>query len=191
MHKEILKDPSRRKFIMNTSGLLAGGMFLSTLASSTGLAAAQEMKDEFSPKELQQVKESALAQDLRNYFGKGYSCAEAILMVSLHHLQEPEELVWAAAGFGGGIKQKDLCGFLTGGVMALGIAAKKTGKDREESLDWCGSAVKDFWQWWQTKAPLHCEHIRVPGASASRCMNLGLRTSVKLEQILSVNQSVS
>jgi len=186
MHKKIDKGHSRRKFIISASGLLSGGALLNTLSPPAVFSAVQEMKDDFSSEEIKQIKGSLLAQDLKNYFGKGYSCAESILMVSLNHLKEPEDLVWAAAGFGGGIKQKDLCGFLTGGVMALGIAAKKAGKDREESLDWCGVAVKDFWQWWQSKAPLHCEHIRVPGASAARCMNLGLRTAVKIEKLLSV-----
>lgn len=43
-----------------------------------------------------------------------------LLLVSLRYLRKPEELVWAASGFGGGLYHKDLCGFLAGRIMALG-----------------------------------------------------------------------
>jgi hypothetical protein len=46
-------------------------------------------------------------------------------MAALKYLKKPEEYLHSAAAFGGGMAHYDLCGFLTGGIIALGNFAEK------------------------------------------------------------------
>ena len=175
----------RREFIASLPFL----MFGSRLLSEPGFArpssrAFQELKEELTPAELKLVKNSVLAQDLKNYFHNGYSCAESILMVSLKFLKKSKELVWIASGFGGGMKHRDLCGFLTGGIMAVGLSSEKLNMRREAAKAMGDQKVKEYWQWWISTAPLHCSEIRTENRTWRACLRLGQLASIKLEELI-------
>lgn len=65
---------SRRRFISSASSLVLGGCALS-LAPMKLIAAQEKLKlsEELTPEELKLVEQSVMAQDIPNYFGKGYS----------------------------------------------------------------------------------------------------------------------
>jgi len=182
MSNSLHRNISRRKFIAASTGLFAGSALLKAMPPYS--FSSQELKDELSEEELKLVEQSSMAKELKDYFHKGYSCAESLLMVSLRYLNKPEELVWAAAGYGGGLGHKDLCGFLTAGVMGIGFAAGSLKKDREEAKDWCSKKVKEYWKWWKENAPLHCKDIRTPGSSSKRCARLGQLGAAKVEELI-------
>lgn len=144
----------------------------------------QELREELTPEELKLVEKSTMAQDIKNYFGKGYSCAESLLIVSLRFLKKPEDLVWVASGFGGGMYHRDLCGFVTAGFMAIGLSVGELEKEREERKEVCMGLVKQYWQWWTSQAPLHCSEIRKPEDSPNVCRRLGLLASTKVEELI-------
>lgn len=175
----------RREFIASLPFL----MFGSRLISEPGFAlpssrAFQELKEELTPAELKLVKNSALAQDLKNYFHNGYSCAESIWMVSLKSSKESKKLFWIASGFGGGVQHGDLCGFLTGGIMAIGLSSGKLNMGREAARAICDQKVEEYWQWWVSTAPLHCSEIRTENRTWRACLRLGQLASVKLEELI-------
>lgn len=175
----------RRTFITAVSGMLGGNYLLGQLQTPpSDLSPAQKIKDPLSAGELKWIENSALAKDLTNYFGEGYSCAESILIVSFRYLGKPEELVWAAAGFGGGMYQRDLCGFLTAGIMALGFACGMLDKPRKEAKALCGDLAKEYWKWWGTQAPYRCSQIRTGGTTSQVCLNLGLLSAAKIEDLI-------
>jgi hypothetical protein len=187
---EVLIIP-RRKFIASASFLALGGrLFGVSLISSQSAQVAQELKKELTPEELEIVERSIMAKDLKNYFGQGYSCAESLLMVSLRFLGKPEELVWIASGFGGGLYHKDLCGFLTSGIMAIGLSSGMLNKERLEGKEHCQQNVKQYWKWWTSMAPLHCSEIRKEDASSKEdtgykvCQRLGQLAAVKIEELI-------
>ena len=182
MSNSLHRNISRRKFIAASTGLFAGSALLKAMPPYS--ISSQELKDELSEEELKLVEQSSMAKELNDYFHEGYSCAESLLMVSLRYLNNPEELVWAAAGYGGGLGHKDLCGFLTAGVMGIGFAAGSLKKDREEAKDWCSKKVKEYWKWWKENAPLHCKDIRTPGSSSKRCARLGQLGAAKIEELI-------
>ncbi len=181
---ESIKIP-RRKFITTASGLMVGSacFALSSPLSPSALF-SQKIRDELSAKDLEWIGKSSMAKELNKYFGQGYSCAESIVMVSLRYLGKPEELVWAAAGFGGGLYHKDLCGFLTGGVMGIGFASSLLKSPRKEAKEFCGDLVKQYWKWWESRAPLHCSEIRTKDTSSQVCLNQGLLSATKIEELL-------
>ncbi len=121
---------------------------------------ARKAKETLSLDEKKWIDDSTVAQDLGKYFGQDFSCAESLLMVSLRFLEKPEEWVWAAAGFGGGMYKRDLCGFLTGGIMALGVASGMLKMPRKEAKEYCGGLVEKYWDWWGLQAPYRCAQIR-------------------------------
>ena len=119
MNKRDAIPMPRRTFM--ASGILLGNILFGVpLALDAKTQASQKAKETLLPEEKQWVNDSILAKNLGNYFGQGLSCAESLFLVSLQYLGKPDEWVWAAAGFGGGMHNRDLCGFLTGGIMALG-----------------------------------------------------------------------
>lgn len=67
------------------------------------------------------------------YFREGLNCAECVLLgfIDTHETELPREVVRLASGFGGGIGQsKNICGAVTGALMALG-----TQKGRPDPFD--------------------------------------------------------
>jgi hypothetical protein len=125
-----------------------------------------------------------MAGEFEDYFGKGYSCAESLLMLGLRHLRLPEEFVWAAAGFGGGMQHKEVCGFLTAGIMALGLAAGRLKLERKEAKAWSKKRVDAYWSWWTAQAPVRCADIRKEGTSFKVCRRLGLLAAAKVEELI-------
>jgi hypothetical protein len=185
MEKTLGLKLSRRDFIGCASGFMLGNCFLDFAPLRLyGKLSIQELKEELTPEEQKLVEKSQMAQDLNNYFGKGYSCAESLFMVSLRFLKKPEELVWISAGFGGGIYHKDLCGFLTSVIMAIGLNAGMLEKERKEKKDHVKSLVNQYWKWWTSQAPLHCSEIRKKGTSSKVCRRLGQLAAAKIEELL-------
>jgi hypothetical protein len=142
------------------------------------------LQEELTEEEKKCVAKSSMAKDIPNYFGEGYSCAESLFMVSLRYLKKPEELVWVSSGFGGGMYHRDLCGFLTAGIMAIGLKAGMLEGERKEVKDLCGQKVKEFWKWWKSEAPLHCADITAGRKTYKVCQRLGLLAAVKTEELI-------
>jgi hypothetical protein len=177
-------DTSRRRFITSASSLFLG-MSLFPYTGITGQQAvkSQEVPEKLSLDQLEWIERSKMAEDMKNFFGRGYSCAESLLIVALRYLDKPEDLVWAAAGFGGGLYHKDLCGFLTGGIMGIGFFSGSLNKEREKAKDVCSDLVKQYWKWWTSRYPLRCAEIRPTGSPRSICENLGKIAAAKLEEM--------
>ena len=176
---------SRRSFLASTPVLLWGSrLWGAEPDTAQSPQKVPELKEELTTEELKWIEKSMMAEDLNNYFGNGYSCAESLLIVSLRFLEKPEELVWAAGGFGGGMYHKDLCGFLTSGIMALGIKAGMLEKERKEAKEDVAQAVKQYWKWWTSLAPLHCSEIRKPETGSKVCVRLGRLAAAKIEELL-------
>ncbi|NIO49438.1 MAG: hypothetical protein GTN73_08410 [Candidatus Aminicenantes bacterium] len=182
----------RREFIASASYLAIGGhLFGISPFSSQSAQAPPELKKQLTPEELEFVKESIMAKDMKNYFIiKRYSCAESLLMVSLRFLGKQEELVWIASGFGGGLYHKDLCGLLTSGVMAIGLSSGMLKKERLEGKEICQQKLNQYWEWWTSIAPLHCSEIKKEGTSSEEdpeykvCRRLGQLAAAKIEELI-------
>lgn len=189
MSKIQLPNRSRRDFLATSSfwalgtGLTGTNLFAQ---DQDGEAKKPVLLQELTPEELELVESSTVAMDLENFFGsgKGYSCAESGLIVGLRYLEKPEELVWVAGGYGGGLGQQDLCGFLTGGFMAIGLAAGDLPLEKKEAKRQCREMTNSYWNAWTSMAPIHCKEIREGQTDFKVCRRLGKLASVELEKIL-------
>lgn len=175
----------RRKFITSASFLMLGARLWDKPAGAPRTSqAVPQLKEELTSEEIKIVKDSVLAQDLENYFGEDFSCAESIFTVSLKFLKRSKKLVWIASGFGGGLGNGDLCGFLTGGVMAIGLSSGMLKEKRWYAREVCAHKVDEYWKYWASIAPLHCSEIWGEKRDPKVCRRLGMLASAKLEQLL-------
>jgi len=175
----------RRTFIASSPLLLLGARYLDAATlSSQSTPKGSDLREELSPEEIEIVKHSTMASNILSFFSQGYSCAESGLTVGLSHLEMPDDLVWAAAGFGGGLHNEDLCGFLTGGAMAIGFYAGSLKTDRTAAKKICSAKIKEYWNWWISTAPLHCSEIIEGRKDFKVCYRLGQLSAAKVESLI-------
>jgi C_GCAxxG_C_C family probable redox protein len=86
--------------------------------------------------------------EVRRVFDSGLNCAESLLLVVRKYTGLEKDsapfIPRIATGFGGGIARNgDMCGALSGAVMAISLAL---GRDRpDQSRDQCYAAVDQFY----------------------------------------------
>jgi hypothetical protein len=175
----------RREFLASTPLLLLGATSLraSIMPLQDG-PKGSDLSEALSPAELAMANQSIMATDMDNYWHKGYGCAETQLMVALRFMKKPEDLVWIAGGFGGGMGHQDLCGFLTAGIMAIGLYSGSLKIEAKEARMRCSQKANEYWTWWTSTAPLHCRDIREGRKDFNVCHRLGKLASIKLEGML-------
>lgn len=79
------------------------------------------------------------------YHGKGNNCAQSVLLSCSDFTGIEDALaVSIAEGFGGGCRCGEICGSVSGGIMALGIACYKSGKNKKEIAALTKSYCTDF-----------------------------------------------
>jgi len=139
---------------------------------------------QFSEVEAAAVAASPMAQEIAGLNGKGYPCSEMILLAALRRFGLPENHLDAAAVFGGGAGKRDLCGLLTGGLMAIGLAAGEKYTDRAEVHRVGREASNAYWDWWLTRSDLHCMGPGTTHETSEEFVRMCQRTAVKLEAVM-------
>ena len=114
---------NRRKFIKSFSGLFIGTHLISASSYAQENQYKKNLWEEFTDEENKLIQSSLMAGDILNYPEQGFNCAGSILACSLAFLGKSEDISHVASSFGGGLGRSDLCGLLTGGHMAIGVAA--------------------------------------------------------------------
>ena len=179
------KKVQRRAFLTSTPLLILGAGALKAFPfASQGAQKSAELTEELSASELEAVNKSIMSRDMDNFWGKGFSCAETGLVVALRFMKKPEELTWVAGGFGGGMGQQDLCGFLTSGIMAIGLYAGSLNIEEKTAKTLSHQKVSEYWSWWKSTAPLHCSEIREGHTDFKVCQRLGKLAAARLENLL-------
>jgi hypothetical protein len=175
---------SRRRFINAVSPLAVGCLGLPTFGRQLISQEKPGFWGEFTSVERSAIDSSVMAQDLPNFIGHGYGCAECALIVGLRYLGEPEERLGAAAVFSGGFGKGDLCGFFTGSMMSIGIAARKLHNDRAAMREFATPRRDEFWDWWQSRGPLHCSELRELYNGSDQFLRMGQRAVAKVEELI-------
>ena len=92
----------------------------------------------------------SLEQEAKRNFNSGYNCAESVLLtvskkLNLARCNVASIIPKIATGFGGGFARNgDICGALSGGIMAISLVL---GRDKpDESRDPCYGAVDQFYR---------------------------------------------
>jgi len=132
------------------------------------------------------VGASPMAIEIAELVGKGYPCSEMMLLSALRRFHLPEDHLDAAAVFGGGVGQRDLCGFLTGGLMAIGFLAGERYQDRGLVHRTGRRASNAYWEWWMSRGNLHCMGTGTNHADEQEFTRMAQRAAVKLESIMGV-----
>ena len=138
----------------------------------------------FSEAEATVVAASPMAQEIAGLNGQGYPCSEMILLAALRRFGLPENHLDAAAVFGGGVGKRDLCGLLTGGLMAIGFATGEKYADRAQVHQVGRTASNAYWDWWLTRGDLHCMGYGTTHESSEEFVRMCQRVAVKLEEVM-------
>ena len=139
----------------------------------------------FTPEEAERVAESSMAREIAALHGRGLSCAEMSLLTALRFLGLPESHLGAAGAFGGGVGKGDICGFLSGSLMAFGLAASaRYGSDRVEMRRVARAMSNEYWDWWLSRGDLHCAILRPTYEGSEEFLRMAQRTALKTEEIL-------
>jgi hypothetical protein len=109
-----------------------------------------------------------------------------MLLAGLRRFELTEDHLDAAAVFGGGVGKRDLCGFLTGGLMAIGIAAGAKYPDRRQLHTVGRRASNAYWDWWLTRGDLHCMGPLTTHEGPEEFLRMAQRAAVKLEEVMGV-----
>lgn len=176
---------NRRRFLSAVPCLVVGGSLVDLMQEqSENKNDGSLLSAPFTKKEEKIIKHSVMAQDILQFPGNGYSCAESSLVVGLRYLEQPESCVNAAAAFGGGIGRGDLCGLLTGGLMALGFYASVKHPERSAMKDFIRPVIDTYWKWFESMAPIHCEDLRFHCRDRDKFLRMCQRTALRLEQLM-------
>jgi len=141
---------------------------------------------EFTEEEAAAVAASPMAAIIAGLNGQGYPCSEMMLLAALRRFELPEAHLDAAAVFGGGVGKRDLCGFLSGGLMAIGFAAGEKYPDRTQLHRVGRLASNAYWEWWLTRGDLHCMGPLTTHETPEEFVRMAQRAAVKLEEVLGV-----
>ncbi|MHC4780941.1 MAG: C-GCAxxG-C-C family (seleno)protein [Planctomycetota bacterium] len=125
-----------------------------------------------------------MAREIGSLNGKGYPCSEMILLAALRRFGLPENHLDAAAVFGGGVGKRDLCGFLSGGLMAIGFQVGSKYEDRATVHQVGRKASNAYWEWWLTRGELHCMAPGTTHESSEEFVRMAQRAAVKLEEVM-------
>ena len=139
---------------------------------------------QFSPEEAEAVAGSGMALEIAGLNGKGNPCSEMMLLAALRRFDLPENHMDAAAVFGGGVGKRDLCGFLTGGLMAIGFVVGEQYADRNKVHQVGRKASNQYWEWWMTRGDLHCMAPGTTHENSEEFVRMAQRCALKLEGIL-------
>ncbi|TKJ32378.1 hypothetical protein CEE39_05625 [bacterium (candidate division B38) B3_B38] len=174
MKEEEVSRLSRRRFLHTIAGGVMGVSLLGVSAPSLGSRFQEKEKEE----------KGKLADELEaNFTQRGFSCAESIFRAAVTTYGESEELVRLATPFSGGMGQRDLCGFLSGGVLAIGMLFGRTKPDENEKKGKCISLASEYYKWWNSNFPLHCADIRKFGGK-EQCTQNGRKAARYLEGLI-------
>jgi len=173
----------RRVFVKSLSGVLLAALPVHALDSVLDKPREKALYDEFSDEEKSLIKSSKLAQEIVGVREEGNNCAESVLTAVVRVLDRPEEIAHVAAPFGGGIGRFDLCGLLTGGHMALGLAAGMVHSDSAKFKSLARELSAKYWKWWTAWAPIHCHELR-PNYDSEGFERMLQRVAAKIEQLI-------
>jgi len=184
MSKQDVAAFSRRKFVGTICPMIAGGLAFPHTALRAQHQDLPGFWNEFTPEEQAAIENSTMAQDVPNYMGKGLGCAEICLAASCKYMGVSDEWVDAAAVFSGGFGKGDLCGLLTGGLIAMGIAAGKLNEGRAELKQFARPLKDEYWDWWALRGSVHCAELRTRYDGSEEFTRMTQRAAAKVEQLI-------
>lgn len=188
MDELIKKDQSRRKFLTGLSAIMIGAPFIASGGIPENIKLLPKGKriwDELSPEETELTKQSRMAANISKYRKADHSCASTILASAVEYMNLDQSYTDVAGSYGGGIGKRDLCGFLTGAFMAIGLHSGQVKKGRKRIQNHSQELSDKFWEWWMLQAPIHCiDMYKLYDKKGFK--NMMFRVAMKVEELITV-----
>ncbi len=118
-----------------------------------------------------ETKERAVA-----LHGEGYNCAQSVLLACGAYTGLDEKTAAAlSAPFGGGMRCGEMCGAVSGGLMALGLGCGAAEKSAMAAM-----AKELSEEFRQSLGCLRCQDLKRAGVSCDRCIACGAEIAEKI-----------
>ena len=101
----------------------------------------------------------------RQLHGQGFNCAQCVLLSSEDYTGLDREIAAkVACGFGGGVRSGEICGCISGGVMALGTRSTQT-ETAELAKEMVAAFREEF-------GCVRCDDLQQKFGGKSNCNNM-------------------
>lgn len=104
-----------------------------------------------------------LAENVRNLFGHGYSCAQAVCCAFAEQLHLGQaEAFRISAGFGGGMAFGEVCGAASGAIMVIGLKCASRTADTADAYakEYTYELSREFMKEFKARTgSLHCRDL--------------------------------
>ncbi len=116
---------------------------------------------------MMEVKKMALSEEAVKLHGEGLNCAQCVLMASGKYTGlDPETAKRIAGGFGGGVRSGEICGAISGAVMALGLL-------EDEKAKLAGAARQCVDAYRASYGCVRCQDLKRAGVSCDELIAYG------------------
>lgn len=125
-------------------------------------------------------KESAVAT-----FSQGYACSQAVFATFARELgMNQETALRVSAGFGGGLgRQGDVCGAVSGAVMAIGLRYGASQAHDTDAKEYTYLTVKEFCRQFKLRhKSVHCRELLGCDISTEEGMTLAKQSKLFITQ---------
>ncbi len=108
--------------------------------------------DEEFVKVIQEIEEKVLMLIVVESFSVGYNCAQIVAsLFARKHGIEPEQVRRMTCGFGGGLRKGEICGAVTGAIIAIGMRYGNIRADDMQAKTKCHEATVAFEEQFQDR----------------------------------------
>lgn len=123
------------------------------------------------------IKEKAVA-----LHGKGLNCAQCVLLACGDYSGlDGTALLSLSCGFGGGVRCGEICGAISGAVMAIGAAGDISGIEDREAMNRVAVQTKQFTAVFREQfGALRCLDLKRAGVPCDDLIAFGAETAEKI-----------
>ena len=114
--------------------------------------------------------------------GEGLNCAQCVLCACGKYTgMDRKSSLAVACGFGGGVRCGEICGAISGAVMAIGASASSAGEGDREAMARVASLTKRCTGAFREKyGVVRCLDLKRAGVSCDELIAFGAETAEKL-----------
>ena len=128
-----------------------------------------------------------MKEKAKEYFAKGYNCAESVVQAAIDKGYVPKELLCSASPFGGGMGVRCLCGAVAGSLLVTGSMFGRN--DERDGME-ARALAKEFNEKFSQKYKVNCCKVLSSGFEfhsperKAHCMNMVNDASELTENII-------
>ena len=113
--------------------------------------------------------------------GEGYNCAQCVLCACGSYTElERDKALAVSCGFGGGVRSGEICGAISGAVMAIGLSVPGADSEREAMMKVASMTKKLTAAFRERYGAVRCFNLKQAGVSCDELIAFGAESAEKI-----------